>query len=64
MPKISNDEVVRQIRESRKRKIQKCSARAAAKIAEIAVRGSKAMSKPTVTQISEMIAEEFNELVG
>jgi hypothetical protein len=64
MPKNSNDELVRQVRETRKKKIQECSARAAEKIVDIKIRGSKAKTKPTVQQITEMIAEEFGDLAG
>jgi hypothetical protein len=63
MAKSSNDEVIRQMRESRKKKIQICSTRAAEKVLAITAR-PKAKSKPTVQTVAEMIAEEFDELVG
>jgi hypothetical protein len=63
MPKTSsNDEVIRQMRDSRRRKIQACSERAAENVVEIFAHGKK--TKPSVKTISEMIAEEFTELVG
>jgi vacuolar-type H+-ATPase subunit H len=64
MPKNSNDELVRQVRESRKRKIQEASDRAAEKVIEIVSHGLKRKSKPTVQTVSEMIAKEFDALVG
>jgi hypothetical protein len=60
MPTNSNNELVRQVRESRRRKIQQASERAAEKVVEL----GKKKSKPSVKAVAEVIAAEFEQLTG
>jgi hypothetical protein len=57
MPQPSNDELVRQIRETRKKQIQECSERAAQKIIALFPR-----IKTGVDVLAETIAAEFSEI--
>jgi hypothetical protein len=50
------------MRDTRRKETQVCSDRAAERVVEIVARGKK--SKPAVKTISDMIAEEFTELVS
>jgi vacuolar-type H+-ATPase subunit H len=57
MPLRSNDELVRQIRETRKKQIQECSERAAQKIL-----ASFPKSKIDAEALTEIISAEFDEI--
>jgi hypothetical protein len=57
MPQPSNDELVRQIREARRRQIQGCSARVARNIVALSLK-----IKTGVDVLAETIAAEFAEI--
>jgi hypothetical protein len=57
MPQPSNDELVRQIRETRRKQIQECSERAAQKIIAFFPK-----IKTGAEMLAEIIAGEFSEI--
>jgi hypothetical protein len=57
MPQPSNDELVRQIRETRRKQIQECSERAAQRIVALFPK-----SKIGAEALAEIISAEFDEI--